>query len=130
MMPGSTTPPPKNPLPTESADTSQGALPRRDFIKVAGAGAGLLLVGKAGVAEGGASTRVPGLRATRSVRSASASPDIVVIGAGAWGSFTSMNLRKMGAKVTMVDSYGPGNSRSTIKFQDWTYPRVSFEVGM
>jgi glycine/D-amino acid oxidase-like deaminating enzyme len=88
-----------------------GSLHRRDFIKVTGAGAGALLVG--GTNLGGTTRRVPGLRATRSVRSASASADIVVIGAGAWGSFTAMNLRKMGAKVTLVDAYGPGNSRST-----------------
>src|SRR5207237_155800 len=31
----------------------------------------------------------------------------------AWGSFTALNLRQMGAKVTLVDAYGPGNSRST-----------------
>jgi glycine/D-amino acid oxidase-like deaminating enzyme len=42
-----------------------------------------------------------------------ASSDVVVIGAGAWGSFTALNLRKMGAKVTLVDAYGPGNARST-----------------
>ena len=38
---------------------------------------------------------------------------VVVIGAGGWGSFTALNLRKMGAKVTLVDAYGPGNARST-----------------
>jgi glycine/D-amino acid oxidase-like deaminating enzyme len=36
-----------------------------------------------------------------------------VIGAGAWGSFTALNLRKRGVKVTLVDAYGPGNARST-----------------
>jgi glycine/D-amino acid oxidase-like deaminating enzyme len=88
-----------------------GSLHRRDFIKVTSAGAGMLLVG--GTVPGATPLRVPGIRATRSVRSASASADVVVIGAGAWGSFTAMNLRKMGAKVTMVDAYGPGNARST-----------------
>ena len=87
-----------------------GAILRRDFLKVAGAGTGMLLVGGTGLPRGGA---VPGLRASNSVRSASASADIVVIGAGGWGSFTAMNLRKMGAKVTLVDAYGPGNARST-----------------
>ena len=37
----------------------------------------------------------------------------MVIGAGAWGSFTALNLRKRGVKVTLVDAYGPGNARST-----------------
>ena len=41
------------------------------------------------------------------------SPDIVVVGAGAWGGWTALNLRKMGAKVTIVDAYGAGNARST-----------------
>jgi glycine/D-amino acid oxidase-like deaminating enzyme len=85
-------------------------LPRRDFLKVAGAGAGLLMVGGATPA---IAAPVPGLSRKRSIPSASASPDVVVIGAGAWGSFTAMNLRKMGARVTLVDAYGPGNGRST-----------------
>ena len=41
------------------------------------------------------------------------SPDIAVIGAGAFGGWTAYNLRKMGARVTLVDTWGPGNSRST-----------------
>ena len=84
-------------------------LPRRDFIKVASAGAGALLLGGQAAAEG--------VTAKESSRSAAvrtgASPDIVVIGAGIWGSFTAYHLRKSGAKVTLVDAYGPGNSRST-----------------
>jgi sarcosine oxidase len=99
-------PSPSNP----AAETSRAdALPRRDFLKVAGSGAGAILVGGAGAAE--ASTAKP--KGTRSVRSASASPEIVVIGAGLWGSFTAYHLRRMGANVTMVDAYGPGNARST-----------------
>jgi sarcosine oxidase len=52
-------------------------------------------------------------KATRSVRSASASPEIVIIGSGIWGSMTGYHLRKLGANVTIVDAYGPGNARST-----------------
>ncbi|MDB4914343.1 MAG: dependent oxidoreductase [Gemmatimonadetes bacterium] len=89
-------------MPNDSTPDAS-ALPRRDFLKKTGAGAGLLMVGNTG----------PVIRAATSARSASASPDIVVIGAGVWGSFTAMNLRKMGANVTLVDAYGPGNSRST-----------------
>jgi glycine/D-amino acid oxidase-like deaminating enzyme len=102
-----------HPTPSKpAADTGHAdatALPRRDFLKVAGAGAGAMLVGGAGAA--GAMTPKPS--ATRSVRSASASPEIVVIGAGLWGSFTAYHLRRMGANVTVVDAYGPGNARST-----------------
>jgi sarcosine oxidase len=84
---------------------------RRDFLKVAGAGAGLLLLGGAGAT---AAADVPGLahkRRTPFIGGSSA--DVVVIGGGAWGGWTSLYLRQMGAKVTMVDAYGPGNARST-----------------
>jgi sarcosine oxidase len=84
---------------------------RRDFLKVAGAGAGLLLLGGAGAT---AAADVPGLahkRRTPFIGGSSA--DVVVVGGGAWGGWTSLYLRQMGAKVTMVDAYGPGNARST-----------------
>ena len=37
----------------------------------------------------------------------------MVIGAGAFGGWTSYHLRKLGAHVTIVDAYGAGNSRAT-----------------
>lgn len=40
-------------------------------------------------------------------------PHIAVIGAGAFGGWTALHLRRLGAKVTLVDSWGPGNSRSS-----------------
>ena len=83
-------------------------LPRRDFLKAAGTGAGMLLMG--GASE---NLLVPDPKRVSNVRAASASPEIVVIGAGLWGSFTALNLRRLGAKVTLVDAYGPGNARST-----------------
>src|SRR5256885_6102427 len=87
----------------ESNTTSH--LDRRDFIKAAGAGAGLILLGDA--------ARGEAAPARSAVVRSGASPDIVVIGAGIWGSFTAYHLRKMGANVTLVDAYGPGNARST-----------------
>ena len=94
---------------SNTTSESSGPLRRRDFIKVAGAGAGILLLGDAASAE-----RTPTIQpsASPAIRTG-ASPDIVVIGAGIWGSFTAYHLRRMGAKVTLVDAYGPGNSRST-----------------
>ena len=35
------------------------------------------------------------------------------IGAGAFGGWTALYLREMGLSVTMIDQYGPGNSRAT-----------------
>jgi sarcosine oxidase len=108
---GPTRPATSLPEPAASAPGSMSdSLPRRDFIKVAGVGAGALLLGGAAGAEG-TTTAAAGRVST--VRSTKASPDIVVIGAGIWGSSTAYHLRRMGAKVTLVDAYGPGNARST-----------------
>ena len=74
-------------------------LDRREFLKVAGAGAGALVTGCA--------TAGPGFLGARG------SSSIVVVGAGAFGGWTALNLQRMGARVTLVDMYGPGNSRST-----------------
>jgi glycine/D-amino acid oxidase-like deaminating enzyme len=38
---------------------------------------------------------------------------VVVVGAGAFGGWTALQLARRGAKVTLVDAWGPGNSRST-----------------
>ncbi|MGD0761413.1 MAG: FAD-dependent oxidoreductase [Candidatus Sulfotelmatobacter sp.] len=40
-------------------------------------------------------------------------PHIAVIGAGAFGGWTALHLLKRGAKVTMLDAWGPGNSRAS-----------------
>ncbi len=39
--------------------------------------------------------------------------DVAVIGAGVFGAWTAYNLRLEGATVLLLDSYGPGNSRSS-----------------
>jgi sarcosine oxidase len=74
-------------------------LDRRDFLKIAGVGAGAMLTGCA---------TAPGF-----LRSGRSSSNIIVIGAGAFGGWTALNLQRMGAHVTLVDMLGPGNSRST-----------------
>ena len=38
---------------------------------------------------------------------------IAVIGAGAFGGWTALELRRRGARVTLVDAWGPGNSRAS-----------------
>ena len=42
-------------------------------------------------------------------------PHIVVVGAGAFGGWTALYLRRQagGARVTLVDAWGPGNSRAS-----------------
>ena len=49
--------------------------------------------------------------------SALASPNrkthIAVIGAGAFGGWTALYLLRNGAKVTLLDAWGPGNSRAS-----------------
>ena len=40
---------------------------------------------------------------------AQAHPDVVVIGAGAFGVWTALTLIERGASVTLVDAHGPGN---------------------
>jgi len=40
-------------------------------------------------------------------------PHVAVIGAGAFGGWTALYLLRAGARVTLVDAWGPGNSRSS-----------------
>ncbi len=89
---------------------ADGALPRREFLRFAGAGAGLFMVGGSDIPR-----RIEHAFPKSIVmpRTTSASADIVVIGAGGWGAFTALNLIQKGHKVTLVDAYGPGNARST-----------------
>ena len=38
---------------------------------------------------------------------------IVVVGAGAFGGWTALELRRRGVAVTLVDAWGPGNARAS-----------------
>jgi glycine/D-amino acid oxidase-like deaminating enzyme len=40
-------------------------------------------------------------------------PHVAVIGAGAFGGWTALNLLRSGAQVTLLDAWGPGNSRAS-----------------
>ena len=42
-----------------------------------------------------------------------AKPHVAVIGAGAFGGWTALHLLERGARITLVDAWGPGNSRSS-----------------
>ncbi|MGC1373436.1 MAG: FAD-dependent oxidoreductase [Candidatus Sulfotelmatobacter sp.] len=40
-------------------------------------------------------------------------PHVAVVGAGAFGGWTSLYLQERGARVTLLDCWGPGNSRAS-----------------
>jgi glycine/D-amino acid oxidase-like deaminating enzyme len=42
-----------------------------------------------------------------------ANPHVAVVGAGAFGGWTAYHLLRSGARVTLVDAWGPGNSRAS-----------------
>ncbi len=85
------------------------SIDRRDFLKAATAGAGLTLAGAHPLsAEDG--SEAPQRSAL--VRDGRAS-DVTVVGAGCFGAWTALHLQRMGARVRLVDQYGPANSRST-----------------
>ncbi len=86
---------------------------RRDFVKKAVAGAGAVMCGGVGGAGAGSAAsarfgerRAPWVR-TRQL------PDVAIVGAGAFGAWTALNLQRAGAQVALIDQYGPGNSRAT-----------------
>src|ERR1039458_6779144 len=86
---------------------------RREFLKVAGLQAGLIAAGASSLeaaATGGERTAAVDAPAMSKRRAAY---DVVVIGAGCWGGWTALNLQQKGAKVLLIDEWGPGNSRST-----------------
>lgn len=84
------------------------SIDRRDFLRTASVGAGLSLAGVTPLF--GA---VPAPRTTPLRRRGQEAPDIVVVGAGTFGMWTALNLQRLGATVTVVDAYGPANSRAT-----------------
>ena len=40
-------------------------------------------------------------------------PHVVVVGAGAFGGWTALHLLRRGARVTLLDAWGPGNARAS-----------------
>src|SRR5215813_13967567 len=47
------------------------------------------------------------------IRSMVTKPRIAVVGAGAFGGWTALRLLHRGARVTLLDAWGPGNSRAS-----------------
>ncbi len=95
-------------------------LDRRRFLRAATAATGALLAGSESAAAAEESTAAaaadaksvePGRRAS-AVRGPQ-SPDVAVVGAGAFGAWTALHLQQSGAQVVLLDQYGPANSRAT-----------------
>lgn len=86
---------------------------RREVVQAAVAAGSLAAAGPAlsGAASGAAAqgAREP----ARPRPAAGGGPHVAVIGAGAFGGWTALWLRRSGARVTLVDSWGAGNSRSS-----------------
>lgn len=83
---------------------ARASLDRREFVRLAGSG----VVGLAAAACAPRPSPEPGAPAVVEER-----PDVVVVGAGAFGGWTALHLQQMGARVLLVDKYGPANSRAT-----------------
>ena len=59
------------------------------------------------------SIALPGSAAAVLQRRRAPSVRVAVIGAGAFGGWTALHLRRAGAEVTLIDAWGPGNSRAS-----------------
>jgi glycine/D-amino acid oxidase-like deaminating enzyme len=74
-------------------------IPRRSFLAVCAAASG-------------ASRMLP-LPSLKGRLSMTKQRHVVVVGAGAFGGWTALWLRRGGARVTLLDAWGPGNSRAS-----------------
>ncbi len=92
--------------PLGESGEKEGGIDRRTFLRRGGIGAGTVAL------SGSIAGALSACAAPAALRGG-AGTDVVVIGAGAFGGWTALNLVEMGASVTLVDLYGPGNSRST-----------------
>ena len=91
---------------------------RRDLLRGAAAAAALGGIAGAPAARGAARTAgaVPagtGDPLRTGSTAAGASPHVAVVGAGAFGGWTALWLRRLGARVTLLDAWGPGNARAS-----------------
>ncbi len=72
---------------------------RRKFLKASSASVASVSAGLSGLPLAAAQTTT--------------SPEVVVVGAGTFGAWTAYHLNRLGAKVVLLDAFGPGNSRSS-----------------
>lgn len=62
---------------------------------------------------GGAEPAAPVPAPQPAARAARSGPRVAVVGAGAFGGWSALALLRRGARVTLVDAWGPGNSRAS-----------------
>ena len=87
---------------------------RRTFVRAATAGTGAALAGIVPLEAGKTSgAKVPSKGNHAPAVHTRQTPDVAVVGAGAFGAWTALNLQRAGARVTLIDQYGPANSRAT-----------------
>lgn len=95
-----------SPVTGSSTSDDLSAIGRREFLQLAG-------VGTAGLAGYAQKPFPPAAGIVKPKRAKNGPEHVIVIGAGAWGCWTAYHLRQSGVKVTVVDQYGPANSRAT-----------------
>src|SRR5882757_10958706 len=83
---------------------------RRDACKL-GLVAAVSMMG--GSALGGLASSADNQHTSETPKSMNSKPHIVVVGAGAFGGWTALYLLRGGARVTLLDAWGPGNSRAS-----------------
>jgi glycine/D-amino acid oxidase-like deaminating enzyme len=71
-----------------------------------------ILTGSAGIALAAAGPNRPASAAQPAPARSGGAPDVVVVGAGAFGGWTALSLRERGLKVLSLDAYGPSNPRA------------------
>ena len=76
---------------------------RREFLAVSSAPLGASAL----------NALVPAPLGTAPTTTGAQRPSVVVVGAGIFGVWTALYLREQGHAVTLLDAYGPGNSRAT-----------------
>ena len=92
-------------------DRNGGAqVSRRDAVKL-GLAAALTATGREAFA--GLAPSAADHDTDKTSKSMNSKPHIAVVGAGAFGGWTALYLLRGGARVTLLDGWGPGNSRAS-----------------
>ncbi|HEY7616163.1 MAG TPA: FAD-dependent oxidoreductase, partial [Terriglobales bacterium] len=90
------------------------SLPRRWLLKACGAVSALGTIGwNIPFLNFGSANMLIGTTARVAGTSVGPKAHIAVIGAGAFGGWTALHLLRRGARVTLLDAWGPGNSRAS-----------------